>query len=345
MGSAAAIGSAEAGMPRHAPAGLASPLAIAPPASHNGCMAEPLAFLNGRFLPAPSLAISPIDSGFVLGAAVAEQLRTFGGKLFRRDDHFARLEDSLAWTGVNPGMSRRDFIDVAEQLVAHNHRLLAEGDDLGLSVVVTPGIYAAYADEQAAAGPTVCMHTYPLPFRLWASKYREGQALVVASVLQVPNRCWPAELKCRSRMHYFLADQEAARRETGARAILLDEHGHVTETSTANVLVYTREQGLVGPPAGTVLRGISASTVFQLAAEAGIPTSTRPLTPADLASAEEVLLTSTPWCLMAATRFDGRPVGSGEPGPVFRALLAAWSQRVGVDILAQAERFAVRKPA
>jgi len=307
-------------------------------------MMEPLAFLNGKFLAEKSLAISPIDSGFVLGAAVAEQLRTFGGKLFRLDDHLARLEASLAWIGLDPGMTRRDFIDVAEELVAHNHRLLAEGDDLGLSVVVTPGIYAAYADEHAASGPTVCVHTYPLPFRLWASKYRTGQALVVANVRQVPSRCWPAELKCRSRMHYFLADQEAARRENGARAILLDEHGYVTEASTANVLVYADDQGLIAPPAGTVLRGISASMLFELAAEKGIPTSMRPLKPEDLAHAQEVLLTSTPWCLMAVTRFEGRPVGDGEPGPVFRALLAAWSQRVGVDIVAQAERFAVRKP-
>ncbi len=308
-------------------------------------MKQPLAFLNGRFLPATSLAISPIDTGFVLGAAVAEQLRTFGGRLFRRDEHFERLEESLALIGLDPGMSRRDFIDTAEELVAHNHRLLAQGDDLGLSVVVTPGLYASYADEAAPAEPTICMHTYPLPFRLWASKYREGQALVVASVLQVPGRCWPAELKCRSRMHYYLADQEAARRESGARAILLDENGHVTEASTANVLIYTNRDGLIAPPAGTVLKGISASTVFELAAELGIPVSTRPLTPHDLARAQEVLLTSTPWCLMAVTRFEGRPVGTGEPGPVFRSLLAAWSKRVGVDIVAQAERFAVRKAA
>lgn len=308
-------------------------------------MKQPLAFLNGQFLPAQSLTISVIDSGFVLGAAVAEQLRTFGGQLFRRDDHFARLEASLAFIGVDPGMSRREFIDAAEELVAHNHRLLAEGDDLGLSVVVTPGIYASYADEEAAAGPTVCMHTYPLPFRLWASKYRTGQALVITSVLQVPGRCWPAELKCRSRMHYFLADREAARRESDARAILLDEHGHVTEASTANVLVYSQDQGLLAPPSGTVLPGISASTVFQLAAELGIPTSTRPLTPDDLARAQEVILTSTPWCLLAVTRFEGRPVGNGEPGPVFHALLAAWSRRVGLDIVAQAERFATRKPS
>jgi branched-subunit amino acid aminotransferase/4-amino-4-deoxychorismate lyase len=305
-------------------------------------MTEPIAFLNGQFVRAATVAVSPVDSGYVLGAGVAEQLRTFGGKLFRWDDHLTRLEGSLAVVGVDPGMDRRRFTDVAEELLAQNHRLLADGDDLGLSIVVTPGIYPAYAEEESPTGPTVCVHTYALPFRFWASKYRTGQALVLTSIMQVPGRCWPADLKCRSRMHYYLADREAAKRDPGARAVLLDEDGHVTEASTANVLIYSEEEGLLTPPAGTVLPGISASVALRLAAEAGIPTGTRPMVPADLAAAGEVLLTSTPWCLMPVTRFEGRPVGQGEPGPVFRKLLAGWSRLAGVDIAAQAERFAVR---
>jgi branched-subunit amino acid aminotransferase/4-amino-4-deoxychorismate lyase len=67
------------------------------------------------------------------------------------------------------------------------------------------------------------------------------------------------------------------------------------------------------------------------------------LVPDDLAVADEVLLTSTPWCLLPVTRFEGRPVGRGEPGPVFRRLLTAWSEMVGIDIAAQADRFAARQ--
>jgi len=304
-------------------------------------MTEPLAFLNGRFLPAASVAISPLDSGFVLGAAVAEQLRTFGGKLFRRDDHLARLERSLALVGVDPGMDRRRFVEVAEELVQRNHRLLAEGDDLGLSIFVTPGLYPSFA-ERAAIEPTVCLHTYRLPFRFWARKYRSGQALVLTGVEQVSASCWPAELKCRSRMHYYLADRDAGAREPGARAILPDRDGHVTEASTANLLLCVGAERLVAPPAGTVLPGISAATATRLAAGLGIRTTHRAIGPDDLARADEVLLTSTPWCLLPVTRFEGCPVGEGVPGPVFRRLLAAWSDLVGLDIVAQAERFAHR---
>ena len=304
-------------------------------------MEEPQAYLNGRFVPASSLAISPTDAGFVSGATVAEQLRTFTGKLFRLDDHLARLQQSLSIVGVEPGVTMDELAGLAGELVARNHRLLASGDDLGLSVFVTPGEYPAYSSSEST-GPTVCMHTYLLPFRLWAEKYEKGQSLVVTDVRQVPAESWPPGLKCRSRMHYHLADRRAAQIEPGARALLLDGDGLVTEASTANIIVATATHKLVCPPDAKVLAGISLAEVVELAAEAGIETVHRDLTVEDVAAALEVLLTSTPLCLLPVTRFNGRHIADGTPGPIFRRLLAAWNDRVGIDIAAQARRFAVR---
>ena len=303
-------------------------------------MDEPQAYLNGRFLPASAAAIPVTDAGFVLGATVAEQVRTFAGKLFRLDDHLARLDGSLRLVGVDPGIRREDLAGIARELVARNYPLLAPGDDLGLSIFVTPGPYAAYSSEPAE--PTVCLHTYLLPFRLWADKYRTGQALVTTDVEQVSPKSWPPSLKCRSRMHYYLADQKAATVEPGARALLLDRDGWVVEASTANLMIFTGNDGLLTPPRGKVLEGISLREVDELAGKLGIPTGQRDLTPSDVASAGEALLTSTPMCLLPVTRLDGRPIGDGRPGEIFGRLLAAWNEAVGIDIAAQAERFAQR---
>jgi branched-subunit amino acid aminotransferase/4-amino-4-deoxychorismate lyase len=304
-------------------------------------MEEPQAYLNGRFVPASRVAISPTDAGFVSGATVAEQLRTFAGKLFRLDDHLARLEQSLEIVGVEPGVTMDNLAGVAQELVARNHRLLASGDDLGLSVFVTPGEYPAYSSS-GSPGPIVCMHTYLLPFRLWAEKYEKGQSLVVTDIRQVPVESWPPGLKCRSRMHYYLADRQAAKIEPGARALLLDGDGLVTEASTANVIVSTAADKLVCPPRAKVLAGISLAEVVELAAEAGIETVHHDLTTQDVAAAAEVLLTSTPLCLLPVTRFNGHKIADGNPGPIFRRLLGAWSARVGIDIVAQAGQFAGR---
>jgi branched-subunit amino acid aminotransferase/4-amino-4-deoxychorismate lyase len=301
---------------------------------------SPFSF-NGQWIEASALAISPVDAGFVLGATVSDQLRTFAGKLFRLEEHLARLAESLKIIGVDPGMTSDQLAQVARELAARNHRLLLPGDDLGLSIFVTPGLYPSYAPP-GPARPTVGLHTHPLPFLLWADTYRGGQALVTTDVRQVPACCWPPGLKCRSRMHYYLADQQAAAVEPGARALLLDQEGFVTETSTANVIAFRSEEGLISPPAEKALHGISQGVVFELAAELGIPASRRDLTPADLAAADEVLLSSTPPCLLPVTRLGGRPIADGKPGAVFRRLLAAWSDLVGLDIVAQAERFAAR---
>lgn len=301
---------------------------------------EPIAYLNGRFLPFAQAAIPLTDAGFVQGTAIAEQLRTFAGGLFRLDEHLARLRHSLEVLGVVPGMTDSELAAVAEEVVARNHPLLDPADDLGLSIVVTPGDYAAYS-KPGPARPLVALHTYPLPFALWADKYEAGQSLRTTSVEQVPTACWPREVKCRSRMHYYLADREAARQEPGARAVLLDGEGFVTEASTANVLIF-REGSLVLPPLETVLHGVSQKMLCEQARRMALAVVHRRLRPEDLATADEVLLSSTPFGALPVTRFNGRPVGDGRPGPVYRRLLSTWSEAVGVDLAAQARRFAAR---
>jgi branched-subunit amino acid aminotransferase/4-amino-4-deoxychorismate lyase len=296
---------------------------------------RPRAWLNGSWLDADKLSVPVTDAGFMQGVTVAEQVRTFRGELFRLDAHLARLARSLDVVGVDPGFSLGELGEQAAALVRHNHRLLSEGDDLGLSIFVTPGAYPAFG---APSGPMVAMHTYRLPFGLWAEKYRSGQTLRTVPIRQVPADCWPVELKCRSRMHYYLADREAAALEPGARAVLLDLEGFVTEASTANVIAVTTAGELLSPPRESILPGISLQVALQLAAELGLPTTHRRMTPADLHAAGEVMLSSTSSCLLPVATLDGRPIGDGQPGPVFQRLIDAWSQHVGLDIVDQADR-------
>jgi len=305
-------------------------------------MPQPIAFLNGKTLPAREATLPIDDAGFALGATVTEQLRTFNGRLFRLDRHLERLAKSLEICGLDTGLTRDDFARIAQKLVEHNFPLLAPGDDLGLCIFVTPGPYAGLSAGRSG-GPTIGLHTFPLAFGLWAARYAEGVSLVVTPVEQVSPRCWPAELKCRSRMHYYLADRQAAAIERGARALLLDAGGNITESSTANLVIYVAGQGLIAPPRSEVLPGVSLEVAIELARGLAIPYSERPLRPADVAAAAEAFLTSTPNCLLPVTRFAGRGIGDGRPGPIFKRILAAWNELVGLDIAAQAVSFANRE--
>jgi branched-chain amino acid aminotransferase len=307
-----------------------------------GKMNEPWIYMNGEWIAASKAALSLTDAGFVLGATVAEQLRTFHGKIFRLDEHLTRLQHSLQLVGIDPQIEFGKLADLALEIVARNHRLLEHGDDLGLSIFVTPGQYPAYTTVPGPTHPTVCLHTYPLPFRLWAEKYRTGQFLATTAIEQVPAECWPADIKCRSRMHFYLADRQAVHCHPGSRAVLLDRDGNVTEASTANLLIYRRQEGLISPPSNKILFGISLMELLSIAASLQIPCTERNFTPLEATAADEVLLSSTPFCMLPCTKFNGQPITEGKPGEIFHRLLTAWSDMVGVDIARQAERFCAR---
>jgi branched-subunit amino acid aminotransferase/4-amino-4-deoxychorismate lyase len=294
------------------------------------------AYLNGVWLPARDLAIPVGDLGFVLGATVVERLRTFNGRLFQIEGHLARLERSLGIVGWNAARLTAEIRDVLAAFTDLNAELFAPGDDWNVAAFVTPG---ATTD---AAHPTVCVHGGPIPFAAWAHKFEVGVEVCITDVRQTPATCWPPELKCRSRMHYYLADQEATRRCPGARALLLDQRGFIGEASTANVVAFYKNRGLVTPRLEGVLPGISQQFLFELADELGIARREEDILPEQLAEADEVFLTSTSICIQPVVKQDGAAIGDGVPGAVYRQLLDAWSEKVGVDIAGQAVRFANR---
>lgn len=311
--------------------------------------AQPIAWLNGMVLPEAALSVPVGDAGFVLGATVTEQLRTFRGRLFSPKAHAERLADSLAITGIDLatargphgeplGLTVPDVIAAAARVAEHNAALRPADDDLGLVIFATPGDLAAQHDGQPGT-PRVAIHSFPLAFRLWHQAYATGVALRRVRIRQVPDDCWPVRLKCRSRMHYHLADREAAALEPGSKAILEDLDGAICETSTANLIAV--HDSVLSPPTHA-LAGVSLGYVQALAVQQGLAWEPRRLVAADLASADELLLSSTPNCLLPATRYEGQPVGDGQPGPVFRRLLDAWTASVGVDIAEQARRGAAR---
>ena len=308
-------------------------------------MTEPLVYLNGGLVPASQAHLAIYDAGIVLGATVTEMTRTFRHEPFRLADHLARLLRALKYVRLDIGLSLDELAARSRELLAHNLQAIDPRDDLGLIHFVTAGEYATYAGSAGGAArttPTVCMHTFPLPWELWAQRVRQGIHLVTPSIRHVPPQCFDPKMKYRSRMHYFLADQEARLVDPEASALLLDLDGNLTETSGANFLLVERG-AIVSPTLRNILPGISRATVVELAAELGIPFVERDLQVYSAINADEAFATSTPYCLLPVTKVNGIAIGSGEPGPMFRALQAAWSKRVGVEIEKQIVDGAARR--
>lgn len=298
------------------------------------------AWVDGQFVPRSGLGLPLTDAGFVLGAAVAEQLRTFRGELFLPAEHGRRLVEGLSIVQVDAPVPVEDLLAAAAEVARHNWRLGPSFSDLGVSIVVTPGDLAAQSHGrpriEACPGRSRAMiHSFPLAFESWVSGYAHGIRLVTVSVRQVPEECWPSRLKCRSRMHYHLAEREAHRLDPGARPLVCHGDGRVSETPTANVVVVTGRR-LLTPPESDALPGISLRFLWRLAESEGLECEERSMRVSDCLHADEVLLTSTPSCLLPATSIDGSAIGDGHPGPIFLRLLAAWERSCGVDIREQA---------
>jgi branched-subunit amino acid aminotransferase/4-amino-4-deoxychorismate lyase len=296
-------------------------------------MADGWAYWNGAWIPRGELAIDVEDAGFLLGTTVTEKLRTFRGQVFRLEQHLVRMRRSLTIVGLEAAAIADELSRAIPEFVSRHDGQIPPDSDWSITAFATPGV----ADR---GRPTVCVHGGPLPFGRWAKQFDSGLPVVVSEVRQVPDNCWPSDVKCRSRMHYYLADRQAAARQAGARALLLDQDGYVAEATSANVLVYRELEGLSSPPDDHILVGISLGVVHELAGKLGVPFMRRRMTVEDLLQADEVMLASTSVCLLPVVSCDGHSIGEGVPGLTHRRLLLAWSDMVGLDIAEQARRFA-----
>src|SRR6266852_922717 len=188
-------------------------------------------------LPASRAHLKIYDAGVVLGATVTEQVRTFDKRLYKFAEHQDRLWHSLRSAQIHIGLTREELSALSEKLVEHNARLIDRSAELGLIQFATPGEVGAFAGvpgSEMRTGPTVCIHTFPLPFERWARQIQAGAHLITPSIRHVPPQCYDPTMKYRSRLHFYLADKEAQEIDTDAVALLLDLHGNVTETATAN---------------------------------------------------------------------------------------------------------------
>ena len=314
-----------------------NPLVCDVPAAIVGGMTEPIAYLDGDWVPCSAARLSVADLGIVQAATVTEMIRTFGHRPFRVDEHLARLRHSLEVTDIANVTLVEQLPPVIEHIVHENSRHISPTDDLGIVIIVTAGLQSMYAGDDCSTSPTVCVHTFSLPFARWADRYYDGVHLIVPSVRAMPVDVIDPRIKYRSRLHWFLADREVRKSDPTAMALLANEQGHLTETNSGNLILFDDET-LLSPPASQVLGGISQEVVFELAERHGIARKQDDITLADVSRASEAFVSSTTYCLLPVTRINDQPVGNGNIGPLFGKLIDDWSDLVDTDILSQAQQ-------
>ena len=297
-----------------------------------------LVYINGALLPRDQAKISVFDAAVMLGDTVTESTRTFGHRPFKLDQHIRRLYQSLKVTRIDPGMTADEMHALSLRVLAANQHLLGPDDDCWLVHNISRGLSIAGADPTVQRSPaTIIIFTSPMILTDWAGYYIEGCHAVTPMSRAIPTQALDARIKNRSRMAYTLAEIEVKLVDPRAQGILLDIDGNIAENKGGNFFIVA-DGVLKTPTTRNALAGVSRATVLELAAQLGIPTRETDIQPYDVYTADEAFFTSTPYCIMPATRFNGLPVGDGKVGAITKRLLAGWSELVGVDIMAQGLR-------
>lgn len=275
-------------------------------------MNDPIVYLNGVMTPLSEARIPVLDRGFIFGDGVYEVIPLYGRRMFRAEQHMARLFRSLASIGIVNPHTKEQWMDLINQVVkAH------PADDQMVYLQVTRGVAKRGHAFPKDSTPTVFIMTGPLALPL-----PEVRANGVACVSMEDKRWLRCEIKSISLLGNVLAAQYAAENEAVETIQFRD--GFLSEASASNVWI-VKNGSLMGPPKDNlILEGIRYGLIEELCAEEGIPIEARRISRDEVFAADEVLLSSATKEVLPVVSIDGKTIGNGKPGAIYQKLYDAY---------------------
>lgn len=268
-------------------------------------------YLNGNFLPLEQARVSVLDRGFLFADGVYELIPVYGGRMFRLDQHLERLDSSLHGIRLDNPLTGERWREILSEVVERNG-----GGELSLYLQITRGA-ASRRDHlfPEPVRPTVFVMSSPLKPAPQAA-LQNG-----VSAITLPDIRWKhCHLKTVALLPNVLMRQDAG--EHGAEEAILIRGGRATEGTTANIFIVEREVIVTPPKSDDLLPGITRDLILELAEAQGMPWVEADIPESGLADADELWITSSSREVVPVTRLNGRPVGGGMPGPVWRQMAA-----------------------
>jgi D-alanine transaminase len=283
---------------------------------------DTLCYLNGEYLPLNEAKVSVLDRGFIFGDGLYEVAPVYGQRIFRFDEHMARLSRGLGKLRIRAPLSRDEWLERCRRLVSALQQKTGAEDQL-VYLQVTRGVALRDHVMPTDIEPTVFMMASAMKPPS-AEQRHHGVACVTARDFR-----WErGDIKSISLLGNVLARQISA--DHGALETIMFRDGHLTEAAASNVWI-VHEGALLGPPKSEhVLEGIRYELLRELCEEEGIAYNLRPIAEADVRAADEVLLSSATKEVLPVTKIDGEAVGHGalrgKPGPVYGRLYEAYQR-------------------
>jgi|SRR5687767_2864462 len=277
-----------------------------------------LIWINGDVVPLAEATISVEDRGFQFGDGVYEVVRVYNGRCFALVPHVERLERSAGGIKLALPVDRQQLVDEIQRLVEQSK--FADGM---VYVQLTRGVCARnhVFPQPDSCKSTLLFYTRKLP-PVPAPGSGDGVALISVADLRW-KLCW---IKSIALLANVLAKNEAT--AAGAEEAVFVEDGVVTECSTSNLFVVSGGRLVTHPLGPKILPGITRDYLLDCARELEVSVEERPITEAEARSADEVFISSTTREVSWVSRWNGKPVGGGECGPVTLRLHQALRRRV-----------------
>ena len=269
-------------------------------------------YLNGKWMPLAQASISVLDRGFLFGDGVYELIPVYARKAFRMAEHLRRLQHSLDGIRLPNPKSEAEWISLIEELIAGQ-----SFDNQSIYLQITRGAAPRDHAFPKDTAPTVLLMANPL-----TEPPRDLIENGVAAISGRDIRWGRCDLKTLNLLPNVLARQAAV--EQACVETVMFRDGVLTEGAASNIFVVKDGVILAPPKDHRVLPGITYDVVLELAAENGMATQVRDIEETEVRSADELWLTSSSREVQAIVTLDGKPVGSGLPGPVYRRMYALY---------------------
>lgn len=270
-------------------------------------------YLNGKYVPLEEAVIPVMDRGFLFGDGVYEVIPAYSRRLFRLHEHLERLQHSLDGIRLQNPHTAEEWEEILRKLIAAN-----ESADQSLYLHISRGV-APVRDHAfpAKMTPTVFVMSTPLP-----TPPKEWREQGVAAVTADDNRWLRCDIKATSLLPNVLLRQLSV--DAGAAETILLRDEVLTEGSASSIFVVWEDILMVTPKSRMVLPGTTYDVVLELAQAEGMKVEVREVSEYELRTANEVWLASATKEILPVTHLDGRPVGDGKPGPLYKRIDALY---------------------
>ena len=271
-----------------------------------------IAYVNGRYLPLTHASVNIEDRGYQFSDGVYEVCEVRGGRLVDERRHLERLARSLTELRIAMPMAVESLGTILREVVRRNRVRWGI-----VYLQISRGVSRRdHAFPAAGTKPSIVVTARNIDMANAEKLAADGIA-----VISVPDNRWErVDIKSVSLLPNVLAKQTA--REQGAReAWFVDKQGYVTEGSSSNAWIVTKNNTVVTRQVdNAILKGITRTVVLDIIAAQGLKLDVRPFTMDEAYAAREAFITSASQTVMPVVKIDGRPVGNGAPGLLSSAL-------------------------